>query len=260
MLKLMKYEFRKMRTTLLCMLAGLAALEVGFIVGIKVDEPALMAFCLSLIALLTFAAFAYLVVAGITGYSRELREKSGYLIFMAPVRPIGIVASKLLFISLVSLAAAALFGSACWLDLRALLDKLNLDEYTLYNLNAMLRFGLKTDATIQQILLIAGFSVLSVLIQILLTMCTAYLAITLSATLLQNKKGFLRGLISLALFAALTWGANWLAKKLLYDRVDLTDSLAQLKGTLGRALALNAALCALFAAASARLLDRKVDL
>ena len=33
MLKLLKYEFRKMRTNLLALLAGLAALEAGFIAG-----------------------------------------------------------------------------------------------------------------------------------------------------------------------------------------------------------------------------------
>ena len=58
MLKLMKYEFRKWRTTLLALLAGLAALEVGFIVGLKLDKPTLMTVCLSLIAFLTFATYA----------------------------------------------------------------------------------------------------------------------------------------------------------------------------------------------------------
>ncbi|MBQ3479492.1 MAG: hypothetical protein IJH25_15140, partial [Clostridia bacterium] len=79
MLKLMKYEFRKWRVTLLALLAGLAGLELGFIAGVKLEKPQLMIVCLSLIMLLTFAAFAYLVIAGIAGYSQELREKCGYL-------------------------------------------------------------------------------------------------------------------------------------------------------------------------------------
>ena len=79
----------------------------------------------------------------------------------------------------------------------------------------------KTNATVQQILQQAGFWTLTVLIEVLLTMCTAYLAITLSATLLQNKKGFLKGLISILLFVALSWGSSWLAQKLLYERVAL---------------------------------------
>ena len=260
MLKLMKYEFRKWRTTLLALLAGLVALEVGFIVGLKLDRPTLMTVCLSLIGLLTFAAFAYLVIAGIAGYSQELREKCGYLIFMAPVRSISIVVSKLLFIALVALTATALFGAAGWLDARYLLSRANLDAQTMENLNSMLRFGLKTDATVQQILQMAGFSAASVLLEVLLTMCTAYLSITLSATLLQNKRGFLKGLISIAIFIALSWGSSWLAQKLLYERVALGTTLEQFKATLGWSLLMNFVLCSLFAGVSAWLLDKKVDL
>ena len=260
MLKLMKYEFRKWRTTLLALLGGLVALEVGFIVGLKLDRPTLMTVCLSLIGLLTFAAFAYLTIAGIAGYSQELREKSGYLVFMAPVQPISIVLSKLLFIALVSLASTALFGAAGYLDFRALLGKLNLDAQTMDSMNALLRFGLKTDATVQQILQMASFVAVSVMLEVLLTMCTAYLAITLSATLLQNKKGFLKGLISIVLFVALSWGSSWLAQKLLYTRIEFGAEIDEFKRTLGLSLLLNFGLCALFAGVSAWLLDKKVDM
>ena len=260
MLKLIKYEFRKWRNPLLALLAGLAALEVGFIAGLKLDKPQLMTVCLSLIAVLTFAAFAALVIAGIAGYSQELRQKSGYLIFMAPVSAIGVVLAKLLFIALVSLAATALFGAACYFDFRALLDKLNLDASTLESLNAMMRFGLKTDATIQQVMQMAGFSAATVLLEVLLTMCTAYLAITLSATLMQTQKGFLRALVSILLFVALSWGSSWLAGKLLYTRVEFGATVGEFKAVLGYSLLLNLALCAVFAGVSAWLLDRKVNL
>ena len=103
---------------LLGLLVGLVALELGFIAGQKLNKPELMTICLSLIVLLTFAACAYLVIAGIASYSQELREKCGYLVFMAPVQPVSIVASKLLFIALMALAATALFGTAGYLDFR----------------------------------------------------------------------------------------------------------------------------------------------
>ena len=205
MFKLMKYEFRKWRTTLLALVAGLAALEIGFVAGRAMNKTGLMTVCLVLISILTFAAFAYLVIAGIASYSLELRDKSGFLIFMTPVRPIGIVLSKLVFIALAALAAMALFGTAAYLDFRFLIRRLDLDPETLDQLNMLLRFGLKSNATVQQILQMVGFFAVTSLVQILLTMCTAYLSITLSATLLQNKKGFLRGLISFALFVALSW-------------------------------------------------------
>ena len=91
-------------------------------------------------------------------------------------------------------------------------------------------------------------------------MCTAYLAITLGATLLQNKRGFLRGLISFALFAALSWGSGWLVQRLITGRLGLDASAAQLQGLLGRLALADLALCAVFTGCSALLLDKKLDL
>ena len=260
MLKLMKYEFRKWRSALLGMVAGLIALEVGFIAGLALDKTALMSVCLVLIAILTFASFACIVIAGIASYSQDLRQKSGYLLFMVPVPTLGVVLSKLLFIAVTALAATAMFGAAAYFDFRHLILKLDVDPQTLDQLNLVLRFGLKTNATVQQILQIAGFFVVTVLLEVLMTMCTAYLSITLSATLLQNKKGFLRGFISLALFVALTWGSSWIMQKLFYGGVEFDTSFAQMRDALAWSGLANFVFCALFTGASAWLLDHKVKL
>jgi len=261
MLKLMKYEFRKWRTTLLALLAGLAALEVGFIVGQKLDKGSLMWTCLGMITVLAFAAFAYLLIAGIAGYSQELREKSGYLIFMTPVRTLSIVLSKLLFVALAGLVAMALFGTAAYFDFKYVIEMADLDANTLNQVNMLLRFGLNASATVQQIVQMAIFTGFTVLIEVLLTLCTGYLAVTLSATLMQNKKGFLRVLVSFALFVALSWGANWVTQKILYDRVaTLSATQSELVGILGWSALLNFAFCAVFVAASTWLLEHKVNL
>ncbi len=261
MLKLMKYEFRKTRSTLLILLAVLAALEIGFLAGLHGEKPDLTAVCLALITVLVFAVYGYILVAGIVGYSRELKEKSGYLIFLAPVRPLGVVLSKLLFTALAALAATAVFGLAAYLDYRALFGRLEVDASMLDQVNLMLRFGLSADASVQQILQRAAFAGVTVLIEVMLTMCTAFLAITLSATLLQNKKGFLRGLISVALFVALTWGCGQLTQRLLSGVFNGTGStLSDINAAIAKSALLNAALGAVFAGASAWLLDRKVDL
>lgn len=261
MLKLMKYEFRKLRTALLAMLGLLVVLEAGFLFGVYREKPDMTAVSLALISVLVFAAYAYILVAGMVSYSRELKEKSGYLIFMAPVRPIGVVLSKLVFTALAAIAVTAVFGAAAYLDYRLLFNRLDIDPQMMEQINMMLRLGLNAGANVQQILQRIVFFGVTVLIEIMLTMCTAYLAITLSATLLQNKKGFLRTLISLVLFAALTWGCARLTQKLLYDRISgFYATLPQLSSVLGWSVLLNAALCAAFAAASAWLLDKKVNL
>ena len=260
MLKLMKYEFRKLRTALLILLAVLAGLEIGFIAGQALNKSVLMGVCLGLITMLAFGVYCFILVSGVTSYSRELSTRTGYLIFMTPVGPLGVVLSKLLFTGLAALVSTALFGLTAYLDFRYLINRLDIDPETLQQINFMLRFGLNSGADLFQIARMAGYAVLMVLIEVLLTMCTAYLAITLSATWLQNRKGFLRTVISLALFGLLTWGCGWIAEKLLYSRVDINATFQQFTGTLGWSLLLNGAFCAVFIAASAWLLDRKVNL
>ena len=260
MLKLMKYEFRKMRTVLLGLLIALLALDIGFLFGFNTGRDTLSSVCFTLIFLLVFVVYVCILISGIVSYSRELRDKSGYLIFMTPVRPIGIVVSKLLFTALTALVCTALFGFAALMNFRLMLGRLDLDPEVLDQVNMVLRLGLKSNATIQQILQTVAFSILTLLIEVMLTMCTAYLAITLSATLLQNRKGFLRVLISFALFIALTWGSGWLTQKLIYDRMGMGETLSQMSGILAVSLLFNIALCALYAWASSWLLSRKVNL
>lgn len=260
MLKLMKYEFRKMRTTQLAMLAGLIALQIGFVVGTHTDNNTVVIVCLSLITLLTSLVYAYIILAGMASYSRELKDKSGYLIFMTPVSPLGVVISKLLFTALAALVATATFGVAAFLDFRYIFQQANISKETMDQINMLLRFGLNANADLLQIVRIVMYYVCTVLIEVLLTMCTAYLAITLSATMLQNKKGFVRALISLLLFVGLTWGCSWVAQKLIYANATIDKDLKQLSGYVGWSLLLNAGFCAVFTGASAWLLDKKVNL
>ena len=142
-----------------------------------------------------------------------------------------------------------------------LLSRLDVDPKFLDQLNMLMRLGLNASSSVQQILQRAGFFTVTILIEVMLTMCTAYLAITLSATLLQNKKGFLRALISLLLFVGLTWGCAKLTQVLLYDRLSgAYATMEQYENILGWSLLLNGGLSAVFACASAWLLDRKVNL
>ncbi len=260
MLKLMKYEFRKLRTTLLAMFGALVALEIGFLAGIAQNNDKLTGICIALLMLLTFLVYAYIILAGMASYSRELKEKSGYLIFMTPVSTPGVVLSKLLFTGLAALVVTTVFGGVAWLDIRHLIQRAHLSARELEQVNMILRFGLNANADVWQIMRVIGYYAGTILIQVMLTMCTAYLSITLAATLLQNKKGFLRALISLALFVGLTWGSSWLTQRLIYNRIDTTATLAQFISTLGWSFLLNAVLSVVFTAASVWLLERKVNL
>ena len=268
MLKLMKYEFRKMRTALIALLLGLLALELGFILGNTLDKEALEYVSLALLSLMVFGTYGYILISGVVSYSRELNDRTGYLTFMTPTRPIGIVLSKLVYTLLVGSAATALFALVAWLDYAYLARSMNLDGSLLDQLNLSLKFMLgDMRFSLTGLFQAVAFTVLSVLIEVMLMMCTAYLAITVSATALQNRRGFLRALVSVVLFGLITWGSTWVTDKItdLVPRALPTDSPASmdmvtLVRMLSVSLALHLALGGVFAAISAHLLKRKVSL
>lgn len=261
MLKLMKYEFRKTRTTLLVMLAALVVLEAGFLVGYARDSYRLTGICLGLLTALVFAVYTYILIAGIVSYNRELNDKTGYMVFMAPVGPWGIVASKLLFTIVAALAVTALFGAAAYLDYSMVFKKIegggNLYQQLDFTFT-MFTGSMGDQITLTKLILIVAFEVGTVLISVILTMCTAFLAITLSATLLQNKKGFLRMLVSVVLFFALNYVTSRVSGLLVRDAVPADTG--ELFGMLGAHAGVEFAFAALFAWLSALLLDRKVSL
>ena len=261
MLKLMKYELRKMRTILLAMLVALIALEAGFLIGDMLDKDDLATVCQVLLTFLVFAVYVYILVAGIVSYSRELNDKSGYMIFMVPVSPMGIVVSKLLFTILAALVVTALFGGAVYYDYARLFQKLDLGEYSYQQMNmafTMFTGQMGGAVTLTKVILTIAFEAGTVLIGIILLMCTAYLAITLTATLLQNKKGILRILVSLALFVALNYVTSRVTGLVARDVTPGTSS--ELVKMLGARAAVEFGFAAVFAGASAWLLDRKVSL
>lgn len=259
MFKLMKHEFRKMRTVLGILCLALVALEAAFLIGDHLDNARVSGVSLALLAVLAFAVYLYILFAGIISFARELNDRTGYMVFMAPVSPAAIVASKLLFTIIAALLMGALFGGAAYYDVTRLLRGAEMDPQIFEHLNFAFRVYLGNGqfdltALFLNVAIIGG----SVIIEILAVMCAAYLAITLAATMLQNRRGFMRFLLSFVIFAALQYLMRLATDRLL--GTASADSLAEAAGYLYRNLALDGAFCVLFAGASAVLLDRKVSL
>lgn len=261
MLRLIKYEFRKMRTPLLLMAAALLGLEAGFIVGMKLEDYKIVGICLGMLVALVFVGYFYILIAGITSYERELSDRTGYLVFMTPVSPLGIVGSKLVFTALTALCATALFGAAVCYDFVRLTRGVDMDP----QLYRQLQYAMNTlsqrmgpGSPLQQALMLVIFQGGSMLIHIMLLMCCAYLAVTLSTTLLQTRKSLLKMAISFALFV----GLNVLTDKV--GGLVTGDPEVYVAGEVLRLLGVRATVefgfALLFAGASAWLLDRKVSL
>ena len=200
MLKLVKYELRKNRTAILVLLAIAAALEAYFLISIareaSEDVYAAIALLTLLFACVSFAVF----ILGVSSYSGELKRRSSYLIFMTPNSALAVVISKLLF----TLALAILF-SALALALLAVDMPIFLDAYGEWEGYYVLFEQLLSQQGVALGEIISGFllTVAQLFLQILSYVGVAYLSITLSATILQSRKG--RGLVSFLLFMGIVF-------------------------------------------------------
>ena len=258
MFKLMKYEFRKMWILLGLLCLALAALQAGFVMGDRTGKPETMGICLALMTVLAFTVYLFILLAGIISYARELNDKTGYLTFMAPVGSVSVVASKLLFTTFTALLMSALFGTAVYYDVTRLFRDVELDPETLRQLDFAFRMYIGGENGLNEILMHIAMLGFTVVIEVLAVMCAAYLAITLAATLLQNKKGFVRFLLSLLLFGVLQYAMNTV-NALLIGSPDV-QTPQEATRYVCMELALESAFCVLYAGVSAWLLDRKVSL
>lgn len=203
MLKLLKYELRKNRTAILILLAIAAALECWFLYGLHTQgEDDQLQLVLSTMALVFsgYAAIIYVLVVGVTSYSKELKERSAYLIFMTPNPGLKIMASKYLFTLTVGLIFAAVYGTFAAIDVGLGTGALRDLQTFLREFDALLlELGIHLDQFALAVVVMAAYGLLS----ILSFFAVAYLAITLSHTFLRDRKW--RGLVAVALFFALTW-------------------------------------------------------
>lgn len=260
-LRLMKYEFRKMRTPLLLMAAALTGLEAGFIAGMTLEDYRMVGFCLAMLASLALVSYLYILIAGITSYERELSDRTGYLVFMTPSSSLSIVGSKLVFIALTAVCATALFGAAACFDFSWLTRGVGMDpqlyrqiQYAMRRLSEAMGPG----SPLRQAAMLVAFQGGSLLIHMLLLMCCAYLAVTVSTTLLQTRKSLLKMAISFGIFV----GLNALTGKISGLAAGELEVYAagEVLRRLGLRAAVEFAFSLLFAGASAWLLDRMVSL
>lgn len=204
MLKLLKYEFRKALSAFLALLGITAALEIYFLIALETRSDNHLILSTLLLAFSAFAAAIFVFVRGITSYSGELRSRASYLIFLTPNSTLKILASKYLYTFVNGLLFLCLFGYLTYLDFGLLATKYYNYASFYSGIQALLRSrGVYLDQIFGGSLFMVAFTFL----KLLSTIGIAYFAITLSHTLLRDKKW--RWLPALVLFILLSWGVNY---------------------------------------------------
>lgn len=216
MLKLIKYELRKNRTALLVMLAILAAVEVYFLGSMAAESDNDVFASLTLMFLGFFAVAFAVFILGVTAYSGELKRKSSYLIFMTPHGTLAIVASKLLFTLVIGLLFSALVVAMLTVNMPMIAQRYG-EWRGFYNLfdQMLLQQGVNLGEIVAGLVL----TILQFFLNVLSVVGVAYFSVTLSATILQSRKG--RGLLSFLLFAFISYALMYVSG--LYVTTEFVD-------------------------------------
>lgn len=188
---MIKYEFRKHISSIIILLIVYGLLEAVFLYGMIADNQNAVVISMALLIMLTVVSYVFILVLGISTYNNELKSKSGYLVYMTPISYYHIIGAKLLYTLFAGIGFAALIFLLLTVNYNMLANEYSLNDFTTV-FNVMLR-TLGTDYTLGTLLLLVLVQIISMLVNFFMIVTVAYLAISLSTTILQNSKakGFL---------------------------------------------------------------------
>jgi len=210
MLKLIKYEYRRNLTSIVIMLSAILLLQAFFLYSIvRKDVNLVIPACVLLFIAASICVLGMMIYS-VALYSRELGAKTSYLTFMTPNPAVKILAAKLLSALILGIFYAVILGSFAAWDF-GLLAK-TFPEIQLVQVMMEQFFNQLANMELTTILTTIAAMGIEFLINFFTFVVVAYLAITLSATALQNKKfkGLVTFLIFVAFMTALQWGTSLL--------------------------------------------------
>ena len=180
MLKLIKYELIKQKTSKVIIGAILALLEVAFLAGMLLGKEEIMA-----------------IAEEIITYYHDLRDKSGYMLFMTPYNVYEIMGSKILtgFFSIA--AAAIIFGIIGFADITMVCAKYGELQTLFDQMKSLFRFTLQVN--VDGMLIV--WSIIQVVFSWVGMVTSAFLAITLCITIFSGMR--CKGLISFVIYCVL---------------------------------------------------------
>ncbi len=195
MLKMLKYEFRRGIFPLLIVGIVIAAIELYFLISTLTEHADHSVIAVSQLILAAFCCYLFVLIYGIISYSQDLKNKSGYLVFMAPISSYKVIGAKLLSILLTGAIIVAVIFGLLTLDLSLAYSTYDsIDTFYDFLSNILEMGGYSLGGVILRLLAF----ILVFLIQFFMTITLAYLAVSVCSTILQTKK--IKGFISFVLF------------------------------------------------------------
>lgn len=219
MLKLIKYEYRKEMSTYLVLFAALIFAEVYFLISFATDSGTNMAVSSFLFIFGGICGVLALMLLGALSYSKEISSKYSYMTFMTPNSPYKIVGAKYISLFVATAVASILYVGFVSLDAYLVLSKYeDIKSFTIMIKRAAAVFGWDTDAYFAMFFAM----LLSMWISFFFSVSCAYLAITLSTTILANKKG--KGFLSVVFFFVISFVVSRIAGMLRQNSIAYSVS------------------------------------
>lgn len=208
MLKMVKYEYRKNLFPLLVVFIVFGGLQIYFMIATMMKDEGHSAISASLLMLAAFCSYLFVLLYGVASYNSDLKNKSGYLVFMAPISTYQVIGAKLLSTLLTGVTLVALIGVLGVVDY-----SFAAKQYGLDSIIEMIEYLFESsDISLTSVLLNVLVFVIILLIEFFMTITVAYFAISLCSTALQNNK--FKGFVSFVLFIVLTIVINIISSKL----------------------------------------------
>ncbi|MGN0395565.1 MAG: ABC transporter permease [Coprococcus sp.] len=195
MLKMLKYEWRKNILSVLIVLGVYAALEIYYLIACYgLESRSHASISMSLLFLAASFSYIFVLLYGIISYSSDLKNKSGYLVFMAPISSFKIIGAKLLSTLVTGVLLLVAICGLIFLNYNIACAQFGLDSIIDVGTELLSMFGYSFSSILISIL----FFVFTFLLEFYMIVTVGYLAVSISSTVLQNKKG--KGFVSVLLF------------------------------------------------------------
>lgn len=186
MFKLIKYEYRKDLPLYIIILSVIVALAGYLAISIIAKSNINIGISTILYMLGGWGAVMFIMVIGVISYAREINSRTSYMSFMAPVTTFEIVGAKYISFMITTVVATSIYVAFAYMNITLALSQFE-EIHDMAELIDYILVYYETDL-IEIFATFAGI-LFTIWLTILLTVNYAYLAITLSSTILANKRG-----------------------------------------------------------------------
>ena len=203
MLKLVKYEWKKQRTSRLVILGLLVAGIIAFWGGILFKSDTVTALSLAFLYIFAVLVLFYTGVESVLVFNRDLRTKQSYMLFMVPKSIWEILGAKFISAILQMLFVFALFFAAGSLNLMAAVWRSGKIEALVHVFENLMRTI--TEANFDWMILVEAAFIL--FLSWVLIILIGFLAVILARTVLVKSR--FAGLFAFILFFLINVAVEW---------------------------------------------------